>query len=231
MRRNKNEIRCPHLIICEGADACYFMIAFLEQVNEKIFNNSFQVFDFGGNQNLSNFLLNLPNYPGYEMVKSVLIVRDAETDHMGAVQSIGAALHKRGFPVPKAANCLSHADSTSQTHSVQPITGFSLFPTLSSQTENGTLEDLILSNLAEDEAATTLDEVNGFLSALQKKGYAFKWPHKTKLHTYFSITNFVAKTIGDATKSGAFNFECTPMKNFTHLLQEIYDYPSEQVSQ
>jgi len=67
-----------------------------------------------------------------------------------------------------------------------------------------------------------LSDIYHFLEDLKSKGRTFKWLHKTKLHTYFSVTDdFVSKKIGQATKAGAFNFECVEMNLFKELLKSI----------
>ena len=139
MAKNK-EINHPHLILCEGADATLFIIYYLEYLltNGEMEFDGFQAMNFGGNDELSGFLRLLPIY---DIVKSITIIRDAETDHNAAKQSICTVLKNYGFAVP------SNANEIVQNGSIK--VAYSLFPTLSKNTENGTLEKLYLNNLAE----------------------------------------------------------------------------------
>ncbi|MCL2775421.1 MAG: hypothetical protein FWD71_19065 [Oscillospiraceae bacterium] len=102
----KEKISRPNLILCEGPDALYFIIAYLDYLIKKdgeLFE-SFQVMNFGGNEELSNRLKILPNLPDYNMIKSITIIRDAEKDCHAAVQSVCSALKNHGFASPSITN-------------------------------------------------------------------------------------------------------------------------------
>ena len=73
-RKNKKEFTVPNIILCEGADATYFMIKYLEYLRKK--EDGFEPFmavDFGGNDELKNFLSYIKGYSGFNKVASVLI--------------------------------------------------------------------------------------------------------------------------------------------------------------
>lgn len=81
-RKTNNKIKKSHLIICEGRDEQEFLIAYLnsrEILDDPIFSNEIQVIDFGGNENLPNFLSVLKRMEDFEKVESLLVIRDAET--------------------------------------------------------------------------------------------------------------------------------------------------------
>ena len=104
----------------------------------------FLVFDFGGNEELPIFLSDIKVHPGFEIVESLTIVRDSETNFNSAINSIKSALERQGFPVPAIPNTIKQNDGFK--------IAFSLFPALSKDSRNGTLEDLIMENLSEDGA-------------------------------------------------------------------------------
>ena len=140
--------------------------------------------------------------PGFDIVKSITIIRDSETDHNSAIDAVKSALKKHDFPVPSKPNTIEQDDRMK--------VAFSLFPSLSKNSRSGTLEDLFIDNLSEDGAEHLLSDIYSFLNNLKSKGRNFTWFHKAKLHTYFSVTDkFVSKKIGQAAEAGAFNFECT----------------------
>ncbi|MDR0294627.1 MAG: hypothetical protein LBH91_00305 [Prevotellaceae bacterium] len=213
--KNKKVIDKPHLILCEGEDTTQFMIRFLEYLRKRETGfESFMAFDFGGIKELPIFLSeDLPRKPGYDIAVSMTIVRDAEENHSSAVQSIKSALANSGLPAPSEPNTIVQGDTMK--------VAFSLFPSLSKDDNSGTLEDLYISNLKEDGVEHLLNDINFFLDALKSKGRNFTWLHKTKLHTYFSVTDFVSKTIGQATEAGAFNYECNEMNQLKELLRSI----------
>ena len=46
--------------------------------------------------------------------------------------------------------------------------------------------------------------------------------HKSVLYTYFSVTDkYTSSKLGEATKAGAFQFDCTEMNCLKNLLKEI----------
>ena len=97
-----------------------------------------------------------------------------------------------------------------------------MFPSLSNNRRDGTLEDLYIENLKEKNVEQLLKDINSFLLELKSKGRRFTWFHKTKLHTYFSVTDdYVSKKIGQATIAGAFDFECDEMNMLKSLLKSI----------
>ena len=201
--------------MCEGEDATQLIIHFLEYLRkrEKRFED-YIVFDFGGNDELSGFLSDIRLLPGFDIVKSITIVRDSEVDHNKAIQSVKSALGKHGFPVPPKPNTIERGDGLK--------VAYSLFPSLSENSLRGTLEDLFIDNLSEDEVDNLLFDINAFLNDLKSKGRNFTWFHKTKLHTYFSVTDkFVKMKTGQAAQAGAFNFECAEMNSLKELLENI----------
>ncbi|MCL1974607.1 MAG: hypothetical protein FWG61_00430 [Firmicutes bacterium] len=214
--KNKKNISQPNIILCEGDDTFYFIKGHLEylQKNEAVFEK-FQAFDFGGNKELPTFLSDdLPVKPGYDNITSIIIIRDSEDNFDSAVQEVKSALKKAGLPVPSEPNTIEQDDKIR--------VAFSLFPSLSNIKQNGTLEDLYIENLVEVGVNSVLDDIYAFLDDLKSKGRSFTWPHKTKLHTYFSVTNdYVTMKVGEATEAGAFDFECAKMNVLKELLKNI----------
>ena len=210
--KNRKTIDKPNLILCEGEDATQFIIRYLLylQKAERLFFD-FLALDFGGNEELPTFLSDLLYYPGFDIVKTIIIVRDAEGNHGNAVKSIQSALRKSEFPVPSETNKIEKNNNVK--------VAFSLFPSLSATNLNGTLEDLYIKNLAEEGVEVVAGDIRSFLENLKTKGRKFTWFHKTMLHTYFSITDdYVTKKIGQATEAGAFNFECSEMSLLKNLM-------------
>jgi len=219
--KDKNKDICrQHLILCEGADATHFIIEYLNYLvenGEERFD-SFQVLDFGGNEELPRYLQILPNLKGYRTVRSITIIRDAERDHSKAIQSIRSSLGNNGFSVPMSINEIAcAADIDNSTIKV----AFTLFPTLSAHPENGTLEDLYTKNLAES-ADELFEDIDTFISMLQSKGRSILRVHKSRLYTYFSVTNrYTALKLAETAKAGAFRFDCSEMNHLKLLLDEI----------
>lgn len=102
--KGKNiEIKKRHLILCEGRDEQGFLIAYLNSAHLSAtpgFSKDIQVMDFGGNDDLPKYLAVLKKTSGFDKVKTLLIVRDAERDVSSAIQQIGTALENNGFTAP-----------------------------------------------------------------------------------------------------------------------------------
>jgi hypothetical protein len=214
----------PHLLLCEGADAKYFLIWLLQYLvdseGEMPGYNNFQVDDYGGITELQNYLKLLPSRPGFaddtNTVKSITIIRDAETDASAAMQSVCNALRKCNFSVPPAP-CKIAAPSDNH-HNVN--VAYALFPTFDSFT-NGTLEDLCLDTLTSARKGTILNIANTAVSSAAQIS-ALSREHKNQLHTYLSLTNeYVGLKIGESAKANAFDFSSGSFCPLKTLLKTI----------
>jgi hypothetical protein len=100
MSIERKHIVKSYIILCEGKDAEQFLINYLESnelAQDPRFSNEIQVFDFGGNSDLGDFLMNLKNMDKFDQVSSLAIIRDAEKDYDKACHEICAALEKCGY--------------------------------------------------------------------------------------------------------------------------------------
>lgn len=207
----KNNARKPvriiskNLILCEGVDALYFLVSFLESTEYKDMleeEEGIQIIDFGGNSELSKMLQVLKVTDNFDKVKSILIVRDAETNYNEAINEIKTALKGNDFAVPNEA-----CEKAIKENSVS--IGFLLFPTCSKELLNGTLEDLCLNIITEENKDKVKNIVNDYLNNMKKEGYTeLKHLHKNILHSYLqSKDKFVTMKLGEAARAGAFDFK------------------------
>ena len=96
----RKQIIKQYLLLCEGKDAEQFLINYLNSdalSEDQRFSNEIQVFDFGGNSDLSSFLMNLKNMDGFDQVTNIAIIRDAEKDYAKACKEVSGSLRKCGF--------------------------------------------------------------------------------------------------------------------------------------
>ncbi|MCL2167341.1 MAG: hypothetical protein FWH49_08670 [Clostridiales bacterium] len=219
--QEKERIIKPNLILCEGKDPKFFIDHYLSYLlrTDKEFDG-FQAISFGGNQELPRFLLEFSTYPDFDQVVSIIVLRDAEDNFEVAVQAVQNALNKAGFPVPKEANAVANGIVNSKNMKA----AFSLFPSLSCKKADGTVEDLYWNNLKEEGIDWVKNEILTFLDTVCAQGRSMPRMHKTKLHSYFSVTDkYLTMKIGEATKAGAFDFECTEMLSLKELLLSIIE--------
>ena len=216
--RGKNtRIEKRHLILCEGRDELFFLIAYLNSAHLSAtpgFSEDIQVMDFGGNSDLLEQLKVLKVTPGFDEVKTLLIVRDAERDASSAIRQIRTALENNGFSAPDS----PHQWVTDKKNKDVEI-GFLLFPACHGTPVAGTLEDLCLSILNQPDAPELLEDVDRFLDQLKtERGRDFVHRFKTRLHTCLAVSDkYVGMKIGEAAKAGAFDWSderLTPLREF-----------------
>ncbi len=201
-----------YLLLCEGKDAEIFLINYLESealAQDKRFFNDIQVWDFGGNEELDSFLMNLKNMDGFDKVTSLAIIRDAEKDFAKACCDVTRSLSKSGIVSPEAYGTWIR-DTTGLN------VGYLLFPLNNGA---GTLEDLCLQILSENNSKDVLLSIDAFLATMESSyGRNYHRKHKNKLHTYLASSDeYVSMPLGLASKAGAFNWNSdylTPLKSF-----------------
>lgn len=210
MAIEQNKIKKPYALLCEGADALYFLIWLLGEFSkENTLFQSFQVFDFKGITELCHLLETFQLMQGYQNVKAIGVIRDAETDHSVASRNICSALKKFGLPAPSKPFQISKNDRISS--------GFVLFPSCSDRPVNGTLEDLCLEALRASDARDILHNVEAVLSK-----YTLARPHKNRLHGYFSCTDrYVGLKIGEASNANAFDVNSPSLKSLKDFLLNL----------
>lgn len=212
MSIERKHIVKPYLILCEGKDAEQFLISYLESnelSQDRRFSSEIQVFDFGGNDDLEKFLMTLRNMERFDQVTNIAIIRDAEKDYDKACREVCSALKKSDYA------CLDRCGTWITGDSGIKV-GFILFPL---DGKAGTLEDLCLRILSEDNSKEIISAIDSFLSEMEEvHGRVYHRKHKNELHTYLSSSDeYVTMLIGTASRAGAFNWnssEIIPLKRF-----------------
>ena len=187
--RGKNtRIEKRHLILCEGRDELFFLIAYLNSTHLSAtpgFSEDIQVMDFGGNSDLLEQLKVLKVTPGFDEIKTLLIVRDAEKDANAAIQQIRTALENNGFSAPDGPHWWVKDEENNGIH-----IGFLLFPGCDEAPMAGTLEDLCAFILKEPAPPKLLEVVDRFLDQLKtERGRDFVHRFKTRLHTCLAVSD------------------------------------------
>lgn len=218
MPTERKKILKSYLLLCEGRDAERFLINYLEceaLAQDQRFNNDIQVLDFGGNEDLCNFLMNLKNMDKFDQVKSLAIIRDAEKDYTKACREVSSSLKKCDFVFPDSCGKWAYDDMGVKI-------GYILFPL---DNNAGTLEDLCLKILSEKNSKNILSSIDTFLDGMESSfGRSYKRKHKNKLHVYLSSSDkYVTMPIGIASKSGAFNWSSDALKPLKSFLTEGFD--------
>lgn len=228
MQKNKNvqdrkpiEIVSKNLIICEGADALYFLLSILQSTEHKELlekKEGIQIINFGGNSELKTTLKLLKAKDNFNIVESILIIRDAESNYNVAISEIKSALRENSFLIPE--NVCEKAIKDNEI-----AIGYLLFPTCSSELENGTLEDLCLKIINEDNKEKVGNIVGDFLDNMKKEKYTeLKQYHKNLLHSYLSAKDgFVTLKLGEAARAGAFDFNSEKLKPLLEFINVMLE--------
>lgn len=202
MSINNNTIEKDYLILCEGKDAELFLIQYLNSDAlryDSRFREDIQVLDFKGITELSTYLSNLSNMEGFEYVRRILVIRDAELNTKGAIDSIKTAFINNGFPVAEKC-CTWNRDGVIST-------AFVLFPSCDENPVNGALEDLCW-NLIHRNDEKMKEDIKSFLTDVKDNYNSISsHEHKCRLHTYLSVNDkYVSLKIGEAAMAGAFDW-------------------------
>ena len=225
MGMNNKVIRSgiKHLILCEGNDEKYFFIWYLDYLikngNSKL-DHIIQIEDIGGNEEIKKQLELWKLVSGFEQLKTIGIIRDAEKNADAAINSIIQCFSDNGLKVP------DHPFSLGKS-SDGPNTIYGILPGFddNDKLQNGTLEDLCLQILIDKQSESKMDMIQGYLKALQTKfGYQIHHIHKSKLHTYFaSDDKFIGSKIGEAARIGAFDFGSPILAPFCKMFESLTD--------
>lgn len=220
MTRRQESIDRKYLILCEGLDAYNFLVAYLNSDALQYdcrFNTGIQCWNFEGITQLSGHIKRLKRMDHFLEVKSILVIRDAETSVESAEDSIKAALRNNALPVPV---CCNQWDNSGE-----PRIAYTLFPACCEPLRTGALEDLCWDILADDKASEYRKDVQLFLNQINGKYQSIMThEHKGRLHTYFSVKDeLVTLKLGEAAKHKAFDWRHKRLEPLRRLIVQGFE--------
>ncbi|MCL2146383.1 MAG: hypothetical protein FWH52_01125 [Synergistaceae bacterium] len=170
------KIESSHLIICEGRDDEGYLLSYLKNVE---MNEKFQLKNCMGKNKIPSFIKALKGVTGFDNLETLIVIRDADDDPKGAVESIANALKDNGYAVPSKP--CEAACPKEKEHNIK--VGYALFPKFNSEDTCGTLEDLCLKTLILDGSKIS-DIAFGAVSAVEQYG-KLEHPYKISfIHVY-----------------------------------------------
>lgn len=212
-----------HLILCEGIDEKLFFMWFLDYFKKKSVAdydkyNEIQLEDIGGNEDFVKQLGVWKLVSGFDNLKTVGIIRDAETDSAAALQAIQNCFSCNNMPSPE--DCF---ELTGSKDDIKTVFGILPSTKTNSKWDNGTLEDLCLKVLKDPRSSEKINSISKYLDQAQEDfEYKIRHTHKAKLHTFFSSNEpFIGLKIGQAAQSGAFDFESDVLDNFKKMFDDM----------
>jgi hypothetical protein len=207
---DKWQINKQKLLLAEGADAHRFLIYTCKAYKK----SDVQVIDFGGIDELRMFLRNLVQIMAdFSKVKTLVIVRDAETNIDSAVAKISSALRNVSLPVPSGPFQFSSNNRIK--------TAFMLFPGPDENGKwgDGTLEELCLRTVND---TPLLKCVDGYLQCAEKSKEDLRHPGKSRLYAYLAgKDDHAGKRLGEAARDKVWKFNHRSMAAFKKIIQEM----------
>lgn len=204
-----SEIAHPKLLLAEGRDAYYFCI----WAKREYGLTGLQVMDFGGISQLARRLQAVQLVTGYDGVKSLGVIRDAEDDAAAAFASVCGALARANLATPREPYEIAAGS---------PRTGVFLFPGPPPDEGGphcGTLEDLCLATVEDQPVLRCIDS---FMECLRQAEADLRRPHKARVHSYLAGNNsFVGLRLGEAARAGAWNWQHPRMQPFEQFLRTL----------
>lgn len=180
----------PKLLVVEGWNERAF---YYELARHLGMGETLQVQTFEGNPALGAFLRQLPKVSGFrEMVQSLGVIRDAESDATAAWASVCRALGTAGLSVP------AHPGEFTAT---RPRVGAYIQP---GRGRAGALEDLLMEAVAGDQAFSCIEP---FVKCAEGLSVAPKNSMKTRAQAFLASRKEAGLSIGKATQKGYWNLD------------------------
>lgn len=197
------EVEEPVQLLVEGNDQRNFFEAFLDHLSR----SDVQVHDFGGVDDLREFLRALVDAPGFkETVQSVGIVRDAERCAASALQSVQSSVENARLLVPARPGERTGAN---------PAVTVLILPDGS---HAGMLETLLCESFAD----TPVDEcINAFFECAEALGESVNRPHKARARAYLATKPDPHLSVGVAAKRGYWNLDHDAFGNVRDFLTKL----------
>jgi hypothetical protein len=174
-------------LLVEGVIPYSFFEAFLSHYNLP----GFQIQNFGGNNELKGFIGALKRITGFkQMVTSLAIVRDAETDPIAAFRSVCFSLNNEDLPVPIGSGNLVQGP---------PKIGIYILPDSDSP---GMLESLCLRAVIDDPVMPCVNEYFDCMNRIEERVIK----DKARLQAFLASRQKPGLILGQAAIEGYLNF-------------------------
>jgi hypothetical protein len=184
------KIDSERLLLCEGKTTNLVLGPLLRRYEIR----GFQPIDFGSKDHFSDFIQDLRLVPGFSVgVKSIAIVRDAETEAPNAFASVRRSLLAAGLPSPDAAG---------KTVDGPPQVGVFIVPDNASP---GMIETLCMQSVEDDPAVGCVREF--FDCVADRAGRRPANIHKARAQAFLATLETVDYHVGRAADRGSWNFD------------------------
>jgi len=183
--QSRSPITYLKVLVVEGHDVFQFFKALLRHLNLLI---EIEIRNFGGVDDLAEYLGTLRITSGFVDVTSLGIVRDAETDAAQAFQAVCGSLGQVNLGVPRQPMAVAEG---------RPKVSVFILPDCANP---GSVETLCLQAVSSDPAVQCIEE---YFQCLQRQGLA--WPNnmaKAQVHAFLSSRSRPSLLLGQAAHEG-----------------------------
>lgn len=190
------------LVLVEGKDEVNFLSALTEHMGLP----DIEIRSFEGVNNLRGYLKALRAVSGFENLQSLGIIRDADANARGALESVQGGLSDAGYPVPPASLTLAEG---------QPRVIVLINP---HEKEGGSLDDVCLHSLASHQAMTCVFE---YFECLANRGITPGSQAKAQVRAFIASRDRPQVSLGVAAKRGYFPLDhdsFSPMRQLLSML-------------
>ena len=175
-------------LLVEGKDARNFFEAFVRRLSL----NDIEVQDFGGVDQLRQFLAAFVNESDFGTVRSIGVVRDAELSAAAAFQSVRDALEHSNLVAPQRPG-----ESTSENPSVRVLI-------LPGDGQPGMLETLLCRTLNRSPLNRCVDD---FLQCAEESGHRVQRRDKARAHAWLATQPLPHVSVGVAALKGYWDLD------------------------
>ena len=198
------QIQSKIQLLVEGKD----QLNFFEKLIEHLSLKNIQVQDFGGVDELRGFLPGFVTMPNFrELVRSIGIVRDAESSAEGAFQSVQTSLKLAKLPVPNIPEVPTTA---------LPKVTVLILP---GNNRQGMLETLLCESFAGTLEDRCIDDFFKCIEALTD--ISVKRQEKARAHAYLTTKPEPHVSVGVAAKKNYWDLNHNVFSNIRNFLNKI----------
>lgn len=200
------QLKSETQLLVEGRDECNFFEAFIE--HSSLEHLDIQIHDFGGVNGLQGFLRAFVLSSGFEStVRSIGIVRDAETCAVSAFQSVRSSLENADLPSPE--------QSGYPTDTIPKVTVL----ILPGDNRPGMLETLLCESFKDKPEDHCIDDFLNCVNAIP--GISVDRPYKARAHAYLATKPDPHVSVGVAAKNGYWDLDHPVLDDVRSFLMSI----------
>ena len=196
-------ISLPKQVIVEGQDERRLFSSLAQHIKV----SDVEIQECGGYTNLRPFLKTFISLVGFQHVRSLAIVTDADQSQTNRKRGIRDALSFLNLPVPVEPLKMAHGNGLSVVYLVVPYTE-----------EKGMIEDVCLDAVHDDPA---IDCVDGYFECIRETellGPRKGWMSKARVHAFLASRDRPGLRLGEAAEKGIWPFDSDPFSPIRRLL-------------